>query len=178
MSLYSGFWLNRDGAVITFSDSATLHIHDIVHNPEKFGLTKDQIKAVEDKYPDEPLSKYPEGSVRVELIRLVSEISGWVRMRAYRDRLSATVFQLDEKTKEAITKFCKDLVSGYLKNNIPRLNFTLMSQHTPIKITATKGIGNTIEQTISEVAKDKLFESNIIFTEILTPGEFTKRVNK
>jgi hypothetical protein len=70
------FWY-KNGKLFEMSDSK--HIQFIVKNPEKFGISKDRINDIYNKY-NEPIGF--EGKAREELIKEVAS-NGWIRIRHY-----------------------------------------------------------------------------------------------
>lgn len=96
MALDTAYWINPYGEILEMKTSK--HITEIVQQPEKFGLTQEYINR---KYAEfnEPVGF--EGKAREVIMRAVIS-GGYIRVRAYRNFWSVTIFTLDNKTKNAL----------------------------------------------------------------------------
>ena len=104
------------------------HINVVITNPERFGMTREQIGEVYQRY-GEPLGL--EGRAREEIVRALISI-GWIRIRDYGPYLSVQVHSMDEyNTAERLHSFFKrkqwqraaetDVKLGLLKENKVRI---------------------------------------------------------
>lgn len=101
----AGAWIAPSGELLKVD---TVHIHDIIQNPSKFGTTREHIDALHAEY-NEQVGQ--EGRVREALI-IEALQKGWVRVRAYRNHWSFTVWDLNNKTKQNIENGVRTLVKG------------------------------------------------------------------
>lgn len=91
----AGAWISPTGEILKVG---TLHIQDIIDNPEKFGTTSQIIHDLHREYGEKVGQ---EGEAR-ELIIVHALKRGWIRIRAYRNHWSFTVWQLNNFTKKNI----------------------------------------------------------------------------
>jgi hypothetical protein len=93
-----------------FVPTTATHIATVISNPEKFGMTREQIDAVFAKYREKPGS---EGNAREELLKqLISK--GWIRVRKYNrpEKWSVNVSRLNKRTKDRIYRWAKALLKA------------------------------------------------------------------
>jgi len=93
----SAFWVKND-EIIDLGYSR--HINAVIDKPDRFGITKEKIKAIYKKYK-EPL--YSEGDAREEIVKEVSK-NGWIRVREYPSYVSIQ-FDSYRKRKKVIQNF-------------------------------------------------------------------------
>jgi len=104
-SFQAGAWIAPTGELLKVD---TFHIHDIIQNPAKFGTTREHIDALHAEY-NEQVGQ--EGRAREALI-IEALQKGWIRIRAYRNYWSFTVWDLSNKTKQNIEAGVRALVKG------------------------------------------------------------------
>lgn len=94
----SAYWINPYGKIL--SNGSDTHIQIIINNPEKFGLTKDKIQQIYNKY-NEPMGK--EGFAREEIIKNVAQ-KGFIRIRLYKNNYwSVTLYDFNKKAKKSLS---------------------------------------------------------------------------
>jgi hypothetical protein len=140
---YYAYFISPYGDVIPLSSDR--HIHEIINNADKFGLTKDEIEKVYEKH-GEALNS--EGNAREEIISDLIK-KGWARIRYIRNRDSYTIqiFDLDNRQKENIYDWAT-LVIGDNESN----------RYTGVVIMEIKPNGDTKHGTLNDIVKFKLFE--------------------
>ena len=106
-SSLDGFWIAPSGDIIQVPKS---HIDMVVANPEKFRMSKEEIKKLYEKY-NEPIGH--EGKAREEILSdLIKD--GWIRIR-YIDRTDSFTVQLDrlsERKKNQLYAFASEAIKG------------------------------------------------------------------
>lgn len=111
-----GFWIK--GNLIVDITTKT-HIDYVISNPEKFGLTKEEIQRSYRKHKEHFGS---EGNAREEIVRSVSSL-GWIRVRQYKTKQNEYwSIQFDvysDKNKKAIKNFIEWIMleQGIMKKN-------------------------------------------------------------
>jgi len=116
MTRDQAYWISPSGKIIDVvnvenresGDSSTLHIGAIVRDPEIFGLTKEEVQKVYDKYGETVGSEH---KAREDILIMAMNI-GWIRVRYYSRKSYWTIqFNGDFSTrkKENIWSF---LVKG------------------------------------------------------------------
>jgi hypothetical protein len=101
----SAFFISPNGKII---HDGTSHIAKVISDPERFGLTLDEIKQVYSRH-GEPMGL--EGNARSEIIiRLIQ--NGWIRLRRYRDHWKCNVNVLDDIKRQHIRKWVKLILDG------------------------------------------------------------------
>jgi len=99
------FFISPKGQVI---DTEINHIATIIQNPKKFGITKDYIETVYDKYNEKMNT---EGKAREEIIKRLVK-SGWIRIRRYKQFWSINVDKLTGKVKAELQMWAHNLIQG------------------------------------------------------------------
>lgn len=101
-----GGWVTPNG---DYTDTGR-HIHDILDNPEQFGLTKEFIDDVYARHGEEKYQNgWPvEGDAREELILLVLQ-RGWIRFRRYKNYWSVNIHSFDTKTRANLKKWVRTM---------------------------------------------------------------------
>jgi hypothetical protein len=123
-----GLFISLQGECFVVEKS---HIQTVISNPGKFGITAQEIEAAYAKHC-EPVGV--EGLARDEILRgLIAK--GWIRLRRYikpREQWSATVAQLDERTRALLREWAAAILTGTLgcRENDPL---------KPVVITALSG---------------------------------------
>ena len=153
MALATAYWINPYGEILEMKSSK--HITEIVQHPEKFGLTQEYIDR---KYAEfnEPVGF--EGKAREVIMRAVIS-SGYIRVRAYRNFWSVTVFTLDNKTKNALGAWAE--IAAENKQ---------MGKYAPVKLLELK-IDKMHKSTVSDIHFE-LYESSCLVV-VDTLLEFT-----
>lgn len=150
-----GIWIAPSGKYI---DASISHIDTVVKNPNIFGITKDEINKVYDKYGEK---YYMEGKAREEIIIDLLK-KGFIRIRAYPNRnYTVNVDSMQDKVKRLITNWASDLAysdTGVL-NNVEKDVFM------PVNIVPMTGKGDSL--TVKKIALGELtgnvFEFKRIF---------------
>jgi hypothetical protein len=138
----NAYWISPKGEV---SVVGTKHIDDIVSNPKKFNLTKEEIDAVYEKH-NEP--KYVEGDARAEIMNELIRY-GWIRVRLEpRSRTYTLEFWREKnRTLDNIYDFCLILREE-----------EYVGIHAGIRLlNASKKQANTYD--ISDILSFKIFET-------------------
>ena len=99
------FFISPKGQII---DTEINHIATITANPKKFGLTKEYIKTIYDKY-NEKINQ--EGKAREEIIKKLIKV-GWIRIRKYKQFWSINVERLSGKVKAELQMWAYSLIQG------------------------------------------------------------------
>lgn len=102
----AGGWITPSGDYT----ETTIHVHDIIQDPTKFGFTSDFVADMYAKYNERMGS---EGRAREELIKLSLQ-RGWIRFRRYKNYWSLTLHRLNKSTIENI----KAWIRGMVKNGV------------------------------------------------------------
>lgn len=123
---YDKYWISPEGNIIPLEGSIDRHIHMVIQNPEKFGISKKQIDALHKKYKEK---LYSEGNAREEIITELLK-KGWIRIR-YVSQYDTFVIQLNvlgEKSKNSIWDWAVGVTSSGKKG------FDNVSKFTGFKI--------------------------------------------
>jgi hypothetical protein len=105
-----GLFLSADGHCFPVEQS---HIHTVILNPSRFGLTLRQIEAAYTQH-NEPVGI--EGAAREEILRGLV-MKGWIRLRRYVrpiEQWSVTVNELDDRTRTLMQEWAKAILAGTL----------------------------------------------------------------
>lgn len=104
----STYFISPYGEIIV---DTVKHIDIIIKNPEKFGLTLDEIKEFYIKY-NERIGT--EGKAREEIIlNLINQ--GWIRARYYKNKhWSININRLNNKVKDYLFDFAKAIIKEKL----------------------------------------------------------------
>jgi len=148
-SIRSAFFISPRGELITTKGT---HIDTIIKYPKKFGLTKEYIEGVYDKY-DEKLGQ--EGSARRVIIKKLMK-SGWIRIRRYPNKFwSVQLSKLNNKTKDYLHDWAKKILKG-------TQGFKEEDKFMPVQIdTFLKFSTNIKTLTVDKISKDILFNESI-----------------
>lgn len=129
------FFLSREGDLITVPDN---HIGTVIADPQRFGLTREEIKASYRKH-GEPMGI--EGQARREiLLRIISE--GWIRIRRYRNYWSVTAQSLAPEIQDTLRGWAKTMLSG-------TDGFREVDRYMPVKVSSVQGESSS---TIGDLA--------------------------
>jgi hypothetical protein len=98
----SGYWINPYGKI--FDLQSQKHITNIIKNPTRFHITRDEIFAIHKKYGERVGT---EGRAREEIIKQVIDL-GFIRIRYYANQFWAvSAKRFDNRTKKALTKWAE-----------------------------------------------------------------------
>ena len=141
----SSFFLNPRGELAACD---VKHISSVTRNPSKFGLSKDYIKSIYEKY-NEKIGT--EGKAREEiLIYLLAR--GWVRMRRYRNRYwSVTVGRRSPKLDIVLRDWARNILKGIS-------GFKEDDKYMPVKIVPVVA-GSVKDTTVEKLANANIYES-------------------
>ena len=105
VNLNDAYWLSPKGEIMPVD---MRHILLIASNPERFGLSKEYIESIKEKYGARAL--YGEGDAREEvMLKLMSQ--GWVRIRKVNGRQgSFWTIQLDTGGSRNVPRLQKNLI--------------------------------------------------------------------
>lgn len=132
------FFISPEGEVINVSD--TQHIHVITDNPEKFGLSLEEIRGRYRKYNER---MGIEGKAREEIIMDVIE-KGWVHIRKKINKpWIINAYEMNEITQNNLSVWAKNILEGMM--GVQELN-----KNAPVEI---RTINNNYECTISELIR-------------------------
>lgn len=139
---YGGYWVDPYGTVIPLSEDR--HIHEIMKNPEKFGLTTKEIETIYKKHKE---SIGIEGNAREEIMsNLIREGWGRVRYISRDDSFIYQIFILNKRQKENIY----DWANLVIKNGGA-------SKYAGIMISEISPRGGITRGTLDDVLRYKIF---------------------
>jgi hypothetical protein len=102
MAISVAYWINPYGKILDISNSK--HITQVIRQPEKFGIRKDDVISTYKKY-GEPVGV--EGKAREELMLKILD-KGFIRIRLYPNKYwSVNVKRWDRRTKKALSKWAE-----------------------------------------------------------------------
>jgi len=138
--------------------TGTNHIGAVIKNPQKFGLTRDEVVRTFEKY-GERLGQ--EGKAREEIIRDLVE-QGWLRIRKYKNQWSITANALSKKVKDHIYDWAEKMIKGREERD----------PYIPVKIVLLKN-NRKLSHSMEELSKDVLYKegekdgerANVVFVE-------------
>jgi len=110
---YNAWFISPSGALMPMGDS--LHIKEVIKNPEYFGYTLQEIQTIYDEY-NETLGTEEKAREKI-LLSLIQK--GWIRARKfYRpDRWTVNVHELNSSVKQNLQEWAKELINnGYSPN--------------------------------------------------------------
>jgi hypothetical protein len=116
----AGAWIAPTGEILRVN---TTHIQDIISNPEKFGTTSQFINDIHKEYGEKVGQ---EGEAR-ELIIVNALKRGWIRIRAYRNHWSFTVWQLNNLTKNNIQVGVRSFVKSGVMDKYADIKINVVS---------------------------------------------------
>jgi hypothetical protein len=138
MTMKTAFFLSETGDLIHVPQN---HISTIIAEPERFGLSREEVQAVYDNY-GERLGL--EGQAREEiLLKIIAD--GWIRLRRYPNRYwSISAQSLTPAVKERLRQRAEWMLSG-------TKNFKESDKYMPVRISTSEG---EIIYTIGDLAAD------------------------
>ena len=156
------YWISPDGGIFT---NFGVHIEAVCENPSAFGLTKEYMKGVYDKFRER---WGLEGLARDEIMKLLYS-RGWVRIR-YNTSIDLYSIELDTLTSKH-KSFLWAWASGLLKVSGDKRKYSevFISEHI-IGTVSFKG-------SVLDLASDKLFNhfaSPGILVSIVSSADFSK----
>jgi len=145
----AAFFISPRGEIISAEIN---HIVTIIKYPKKFGLTKEYIEDIYNKY-NEPINL--EGKAREEIIKSLM-MDGWIRIRRYPNKFwSIQVLKLNNKVKDYLYDWSKRILKGLQ-------GFKEYDKFMPVKITTLSD--NYVDNkmiTVDWVSKDKLYNESV-----------------
>jgi hypothetical protein len=116
---YKAYWLHEKGDVVPVE---TIHIAEVIKDPERFGYSRERIEAQYAKY-HEPIGH--EGRAREKIMIELIRDNGWVRARyqPHKDTWTIELHSLNDALRELIPAFFR------------RPEVQSKHQHSDIKIT-------------------------------------------
>jgi hypothetical protein len=141
------FFLNPFGELIRVKGAN--HVSAIIQSPETFGLTREELEAIYNKY-HEPLGQ--EGKAREEILTNLVR-AGWMRMRRYPNKFwSINLFKLTVKAKDLLYDWANNILKG-------TWGFKETDPYMPVKVDFVGG--QISKYTVKDVASDKLFNEEV-----------------
>jgi len=173
---YRAYWLNTNGDVVPVE---TIHIMEVIKNPERFNYTREQIEAVYTQYK-EPMGH--EGKAREKIMQNLIKNYGWIRLRfkPAEDLWTIELHTLTDDIHEHIRNFFKqaDVVDKSIYANLRitelfkaggmkhhKMSLSQLIQGETQKSYYLK-INEIDPQKSSALLKDALTESNITVPEL------------
>jgi len=142
------FWITPDGKVIDCG--VKKHIDFVVENPEKFNITKEEIKKLYEKY-NEKIGT--EGKARQDIILNVIK-NGFIRVRKYKNSITINANNFNSRTKKILQSFAKKLISG-------ELGIKEKDRYIDVNISTEVGRGSS-EYNLDDISKGAhLFEEDL-----------------
>lgn len=144
ISINAAYWISPTGKII---DVGVKHINDIIRNPEEFGLTKNEIEQIYQKY-NERMGQ--EGKAREEIIRNIIR-RGFIRIRFYAKQgfWSVNINDLNNKNRDLLQQWAEQVI----KNG--------GSRYDAVNIYIIKN-DTIISHSVDEISKDVLYVENNI----------------
>ena len=141
---YSAYFIDPYGSIIPLTSDR--HIHEVMANPDKFGLTTKAIEAVYKKHKEK---MGVEGNAREEILSDLLK-KGWTRVRYVmnQDAYMVQVFKLDNSTKENLYDWGKSVLKHEGKK----------AGMTGLTIMEIKPGGKTLRGDVDDLVRFKLFE--------------------
>ncbi len=139
---YNAYWVNNKSEI--YSVDIT-HIDYIINNPEKFGMTKDYIQKIYDKYENEKIGQ--EGMAR-EDIMLNAMKNGWIRIRKYKNQWIIQSYTLNNKVKDNIWDFANFLLMDKKENKYSEFVITAIHPEYYIRT------------TLEDIIRGNIYEAN------------------
>jgi hypothetical protein len=150
-SIDAAFFISPYGDIITADIS---HIDTVIKYPKKFGVTKEYIERIYNKY-NEKLGV--EGKAREEILKeLMSK--GWVRIRRYPNRFwSVQVNKITKKVKDYLYDWSKRILKGIG-------GFREQDKHIPVKIVplTSSSYADVKMIPVDKIASDALYNESEI----------------
>jgi hypothetical protein len=98
------YWINPQGKILQLTGGT--HIKIVFDNPNKFGLSKQSIQKIYDKYNE---NYGIEGKARDEIITKIIQ-RGYVRIREYKNRWSVQVWKINNKVNDTLWVWAKTVL--------------------------------------------------------------------
>ena len=99
------YFISPSGKIKIVNDR---HIHEIYNNPDKFGITKEEIDKIYKKWKEPP---FTEGNAREEIIKKLLA-NGWIRIRKYQNFWSINVNKLGTRQKEYLYDWANEMIGN------------------------------------------------------------------
>ena len=152
MALDTAYWINPYGEILEMKTST--HITEVCRHPGKFGLTQEYIERKFAEF-NEPVGF--EGKAREVIMKTVIA-QGYIRIRAYRNFWSVSIFTLDNKTKNALGAWAEIAAENQQ-----------MGKYAPVKLLELKT--DTMHNSTVNDIHFELYESRCL-TFVKTISEF------
>ena len=105
------FWLSPTGEV-SKTTHGMYHIGDVITNPEKFGMNREDIESLYDE-EGEPIGQ--EGKARDSImVQLLKE--GWIRIRRRKNNYSVQVWEFNNQTISNLEEFARTVTEEGINN--------------------------------------------------------------
>ena len=124
-SYISAYWITPTGKVLDCG--AKKHIDYVCDVPEKFGLKRQEVEAIYNKY-SEPYGF--EGKAREDVIIKALE-KGFIRLRKYREFWSVNVWNYNRKTAKVLSNWAYELLQSPNPDRYIPVNITSDSGNPP-----------------------------------------------
>jgi len=165
------FFISPKGQIV---DTEINHIATIIANPKKFGLTKDYIQTVYDKYNEKV---NVEGKAREEIIKRLIK-SGWIRIRKYKQFWSINIDKFTGKVKAELQMWAHNLIQGkipsYKEEDVYidiRIDDGMRVWTSKMKVMAQGGLRESGDEKVTNV-DSKIYKVEEL--EDLEPYDFVK----
>lgn len=160
-SVQAAFFISPNGKIVY---CGTTHIGLIIKHPEKFGLKKNDILKIHNKYK-EKIGQ--EGNAREEIIRHLVD-KGWIRIRRYPNKMwSINIDRLNKKVKNYLQGWANKVLKGIQ-------GFKEVDKYMPVRIMPLASSDMSIVSksfTVDDIANDILIGEAIKFKLIETKIE-------
>lgn len=152
-NVQAAFFISPTGKIVYCGRT---HINLINKYPEKFGITRDDIIRIHNKYK-ERLGQ--EGNAREEIIRDLVD-KGWIRIRRYPNKMwSININRLNKKVKDFLHGWANKVLKGIQ-------GFKEADKYMPVRIMPLASSDMSIVSksfTIDDIAKDALIKEAVKF---------------
>ncbi len=145
---FVAYWIDSYGKIIPLSSDR--HINEIWENPEKFGYTEKELKAVFKKHKE---PRGAEGNAREEIMHdLIKKGWGRVRYISRDDSYTVQIWALNSKQKDNLY----DWAVLVAKEETDKKTI----KHTEVVIMELKPGGDVIRGSIGDIISFKLFQES------------------
>lgn len=141
-----GFWTTPTGVVQT-TMNGLYHISDVIHSPEAFGFTREEIDSEYDKY-GETIGQ--EGKARDNIMTAVLK-RGWIRIRARQNFFSVQVWDFNPMTYNNLETFVTIAIEDGIKGEYGH-------PYDEMKVNSLK-TGKMKSLTFDEIQRGYLYEA-------------------
>jgi len=139
----TAFFISPYGKLV--ETGARKHINMVIDYPEKFGLTKEYINDIYQKYGEK---MGIEGKARNDILTLLIK-QGWIRIRLYPNKFwTVNVPRMNRKVKDYLHDWASKMIDKFSADKF-----------MPVRIMDTAKYNK--QMTIIDISKDKLFNESI-----------------